>query len=789
MKFINKPDVLSTSAADLLPARAISRWQHATRLATAVAAAAGLIGAPTLHATVYTWTGGGADNNWTTSANFTPAGPATGPGTVTLDDIVFNTLGAAKTTSNVNNFTVGAGTDINSITFAAGSPTYTITSTPGTSELFLDAGGITNNANTTEILALSDQSPGFGGIYLANFGTGLTSTSFTANAGTLLINSDITFGSITTLVLTGSHTIIINGVINDSGVPEIAQVIKTGTGTAILNGQNTYLGNTTVDGGLLLVNGAIASQQTFTNPGGTLGGNGVIGGNVYNSGTVAPGVSPTDASSTLTVKGTYNQASNGTLAINVNGTQSNKLAVQGAANLNGTLRLTQVGGGRLNVGQKVTFLTAAGGVSGSFSNVSNGLSNGTIINDQVIYSSNSVAVEAQQGSFKSFAQGEGLSPNQVAVAGGLDHVAFHNQQPRLIAYLDNEPLSKLPGDFEKISPDQLTSVFTTGVALANVQTANLQRRTDDIRSGSNGFSAAGFQTAGSGPYYSGGWGVAGPTGDDGKESKEMKNVVPAPNRVGVFITGTGEWVNVNGGGFTVGADYRVTDNFAVGIDAGYDGTSSDLHNTGRIYTNGGKLGLYATYFTGGFYVDSAVNGGYNSYSTRRDALQGTARGDTDGGELNVLYGTGYDFHSGGWTFGPTANFQYTDIGINSFNEHGSLAPLNFHSQSQDSLRTAFGAKASYDWKVGGVVIKPEVSAAWQHEYGDTAYALDSSFSNGNGDLFTVNGPKLGRDSLLVGAGFAIMWNERTSTYVYYDGELARTNYNAQNVSAGIRLSF
>ncbi|MEI9897762.1 MAG: autotransporter outer membrane beta-barrel domain-containing protein [Chthoniobacter sp.] len=169
----------------------------------------------------------------------------------------------------------------------------------------------------------------------------------------------------------------------------------------------------------------------------------------------------------------------------------------------------------------------------------------------------------------------------------------------------------------------------------------------------------------------------------------------------MFITGVGEWVNVNGdgnargydittGGFTVGADYKVTPNLAVGISAGYAGTGSDLNDGGRVFVNGGKLGLYATYFTGGFYVDTAVNGGYNSYDTRRDALQGTARRDTDGGELNVLFGTGYDFKLGNFTVGPTASFQYTYLGIDDYTEHGSLAPLSFRSQHQESIRYRAG---------------------------------------------------------------------------------------------------
>ncbi len=88
-----------------------------------------------------------------------------------------------------------------------------------------------------------------------------------------------------------------------------------------------------------------------------------------------------------------------------------------------------------------------------------------------------------------------------------------------------------------------------------------------------------------------------------------------------------------------------------------------------------------------------------------------------------------------------------------------------------------------------MVIRPEVRASRQHEYGDSSYQLDSSFDGGNGNLFSVNGPNIGRDSLLLGAGFAIIWNERTSTYVYYDGELGRERYEANNVSGGVRISF
>jgi outer membrane autotransporter protein len=135
------------------------------------------------------------------------------------------------------------------------------------------------------------------------------------------------------------------------------------------------------------------------------------------------------------------------------------------------------------------------------------------------------------------------------------------------------------------------------------------------------------------------------------------------------------------------------------------------------------------------------------------------------------------------------SYQYTYVEFDGFTEHGSLAPLTYNDQNAESSRTALGAKASYDWHVGHVVVKPELRAAWQHEFGDTDYSIVSRFASGAGSSFTVNGPAIGRDSLLIGAGAAVLLNDRVSVYAYYDGELARTNYSSNNVSAGVRVTF
>jgi outer membrane autotransporter protein len=799
-----------------------------------------------------TWNQTLTTGDWNTPTNWnTPPAVPNSPTAVAI----------FATTSNNTTVTLSTGTNVGGIVFNPGATAYTIST--GDNPLTFNAAGVSNTSGITQNFMVNAD----GGITFDNSSTAGSNTVYTVNnsyvdflgsssagSATFIVNSGggIFFGSTSTggtatiklydtgylelpifasisvtigslegtgfvdlssnNLTVGSNNLstVFSGVIQDGG--EGGSLTKIGTGTLSLTGANTYTGSTTVNGGTLLVDGSIVSPQTIVNPGGTLGGTGVIGGNVSNSGVVQPG----DAPGTLTVNGSYTQASAGTLSIRIAGLGSGQhdlLAVGGAASLAGTLQLQQLNGFHFTApGQTVTFLTAAGGVSGAFSTVHNPFNTGTMIGTEIVYTSTSVSIEAIQESFaalvKAVTTGATVpqanipyqTQNQFAVAHALDVSLFDPRNAALIAHLDHESLRDVLGDLDRIAPDELTSIYQIAVSQAKVQGANLQRRLEDIRSGSNGFSAAGLAMNGGAPPQTGSYEVAGPSGPDGKDGKAVFTPTP-DNRWGVFVTGTGEWAsagdtnNARGydllnAGFTAGVDYKVTDHLALGVATGYDYSSADLESGGRVFVNGGKLSLYGTYFTGkGFYTDLAVQGGYNSYDTHRAGVDGFANGGTDGGELNVLFDTGYDFKAGGFTFGPTGQFGYTYLGVESFNERGSLAPLDYPDQHQESIRSVFGAKASYDWKLGSMVVVPELRAGWQHEYADTTFGFDSRFGNGASPDFLVHGPATGRDSLLLGAGFAVKLGERISTYVYYDGELARANYHASAVSGGFRLEF
>jgi len=616
-----------------------------------------------------------------------------------------------------------------------------------------------------------------------------TNTVTLLTGGIIKGNLNLGPNSGSSLVLDGSGEEALSQAVTGT-ITDLGSLTKQGSGTWIVDENLSAPVSTDVIAGTLTVaqNATLTSPAITIGSGGILTGTGTITGNVTNSGIISPG----NPVGTLTIRGNFTQTSNGVFRLELGGLSSGEfgvLAVTGNATLAGTLQLVRTGNLQFMPGDKLVFLTA-NSVTGSFSTVQN---LNTIVNAKVTILPDAVEIIGTQGNFVSAA----CNPNSAAVAQALNSAVGNPAAAALINFLDAQPVNQLCADFTLISPEELTAIYALDVSLANIQTANLERRLDDIRAGSHGFSSAGFTINGSAPSFS--EGLSGPTGSEGKTGPSVSTPIPE-NRWGFFATGLGEFTDVSTadgargfnfrtGGVTLGVDYRIGSNFAIGLTGGYAHTGVDLAGNGSIDVDGGTGGFYATAFGDGFYLDTAVTGGVSDYETHRTALLGTANGSTDSGTVNVLVAGGYDWTTGALTIGPIASFQYTYVGLNGFTETGSLAPLRFGDQSVDSIRTALGVKVSYDWKIGGMLIRPELRASWQHEYSDSAYSIVASFANGAGNNFTVDGPSIGRDSLLIGAGVAVLWNDRISTYVYYDGELARTNYDSQSVSAGVRITF
>ncbi len=201
------------------------------------------------------WDGDGADNNWTTGANWVGnAAPIIG------DTLSFGASGALRTTSNDNNYT--AGTSFNSIFFT--SPGY-----------------ILNGNALTLTNGISSQSAGTNTIDQPITLSGAQSFQTSGTTSTLDLNGAIHLAG-NTLTTSGPGVIDADAAIDGTG--SASAIACQGTGSLIIGNASvgTYAGTTTVSAGILEVDGSITSNVNIS--GGTLTGIGSTGAVNGNSG-------------------------------------------------------------------------------------------------------------------------------------------------------------------------------------------------------------------------------------------------------------------------------------------------------------------------------------------------------------------------------------------------------------------------------------------------------------------------------------------------------------------------
>lgn len=584
-------------------------------------------------------------------------------------------------------------------------------------------------------------------------------------------------------------------------------LVKLGAGAVNLTGAHTYTGPTLINGGGLSVNGSLASTSVTVGSGAFLGGSGTITGDVVvqSGGILAPGNSP----GLLTV---------GSLALNSGsitqmeihgattaGADYDQIRVTGEATLDGTLELILGGGYAFQAGDEFVLIDADTITTGSDFAVINGLGNAltftTTITDDF-----TLKINVLQTDFAAFA----LTPNQRAVTLNLDADWANPSMETLIHALNALPGSSLPAAFDRIAPEEYAALVRVAQSNTRSMWSGLRQRLAEIRGGSTGLSLANLNFTGRNGRIDLNNSVLLAAVGDTADAIGMRALAAqsqaaekqADERRGFFVSGTGTFGdnendgNAAGyefaaGGLMLGTDVRLTPDAAVGVMAGYGHTETDYQSsTSDTDTETARIGLYGTWSgIESSWLNATAGAAYHWYDSEREALGGTASGETEGAELNALIEAGRDFRFGRLTLTPSAGLDYLWLRTEGFTETGSLAPLAVNDQTGESLRSELALTASWRFEQGKTTVwSPFVRAGWQHEFLDTYGAVDARLASGAGTLFSVKGTEYDRDSAILGAGVQARLSATLDVSLSYSGEL-NTDYQSHSVNGQVRLKF
>ncbi len=650
-----------------------------------------------------------------------------------------------------------------------------------TGNLWINSGGVTN---------------AYGGV--------INATSWTTIHGVLNLHGGATLYTTTLSVYPGGAAYI-GGLAKVSGDTDVAgymEVMSGGqlsagdlyiasSGTLLIEGK--LYASITSNHGSLGVNGLLDSSRVVIGSTGTLWGSGQIIGQMANWGTVAPG----NSIGTLSIKGglTFEGGSLYVAELDSNG-QSDLIAVDGRATINGGRILTALPQTLYADRFSWRILSATGGVSGGFEGVDGQPNSQTLSLHAVTYADH-VNLEVWRAPLAGFGQGSG----ERETGTGLDRLVplaavSKDNLAGLINYMDwNYDRSQIQKTLQRLNPEIYAAYAGAELETAAIFDRALKRRVDEERQGRR----LGLAEA---PQGEGMLSAA----DEAAPGAEAPPPGPEARGWRFWGGGLGSWSNRSAsdghlgyrhslGGVAAGLDSRVTEWLLVGLGVGATKSALDW---GQPFWTGWLKGmhtaLYAGVEAGGWHGQASLACSRFEADGQRDMdladlLHAKAHGNFKAWSGLARFNGGYDFKRGSWLTGPFAGVAYALIKQDGFRESGAgFLNLNVDEQDDRSLASTLGWHVSHVFELGGVQVMPKASLDWQHEYEFSGRGLSAGFSGYENATFQVSGASPVADLAILHVGLTARVKDRVSAFVDLGMSLGQ-GYLANAVDFGLQFQF
>ncbi len=544
-----------------------------------------------------------------------------------------------------------------------------------------------------------------------------------------------------TLTLSGTGAATFGGAIIGTG-----DVVFSGSGTTNFNGVSTYTGTTTLDDGTFVLGSSSAyaaaslASDVTVNTGATIGGHGTIGGNLSAAGgTVRPG----NSIGTLHVAGDYTMNAASTLSIELSSSQTSVLAVTGQATVDGTLSLLFTGSGYAT--KTYTFLTADGGVSGTFDTVS--------------------LVNAPAG-----------------FATTLRYSATY--------------IELLLAAMAPTNPSLHTSLATTQLSTAHKASGTVLGRLADARFSGTASGRAYADATDFEPFK-----IASVANDQnvaGLIASAQENMA----RYGGWFKGFGSFNSVDArkdspsfsgktGGFMAGFDRNVAKDTVVGVAAGYSHTNltedSAEQSNGDISTP--RVALYGGTIWNKLAFDGTLGYGLNLIDSTRPVSGENMTSSYEAHELTAAIQVSRSFEAEAFRLTPRLGLEYAGLFRSAFTEDGTEG-MEVGKENDASLRPYLGFSVAHPYKTAnGAELLPEARVKYSRETFRTDRNNDVVYQGTASEIMGVN---TARNVFSFGAGLSAKMQEQLSLFADYDADLSRgdgAGVTEHTVSAGLRYRF
>jgi outer membrane autotransporter protein len=580
-------------------------------------------------------------------------------------------------------------------------------------------------------------------------GTGSTTlTATNTYAGGTVISGGTLVGSVTSF---GSGAILDNAglVVNQTSDASFANAIngsgtftKQGAGIVTLTGTSGLSGTTNVAQGELVVTGSLASSRVVLAGGTRLSGTGTVGGIAAAGGaTIAPGG---NAVGTLSVNGNVSQQANSTYAVQVAAgtTLSDRIVASGTATLDtGTiLAVAKTNAAtRYALGARYTVLTAAGGVTGTYT-----LTGDTAVSafyDLVAeYDAHNVYLDVNQTS--SFASAA-ITPNQRSVANALDALSATVGLRNALGFV--QTFEEARSAFGQLSGEIHSSAKSALIQDSQYLRDAISAR---LRSGSDGEKTVRPGVSVWGDGY-GSWGTLAGDGNAGVLHRSAR-------------------------GLLVGADLPVGDMSRIGVLGGY--SRSKFHTAGHRDTGDSDnyhAGVYAG--TGVGPLNLQIGAAYTWHKLEFDrSVAFTGFSDAlasryDGNTAQAFGEAGYRIDVRRGYFEPFVQGNYVRLHTDSFAESGGDAALIGRSKTTEVTFANLGLRGNVDITRAGA-FRFAWSTAWRHAFGNRTPFTDMRFSAGTA-VFGIAGTPIATNAASLQAGIEAKPASGVSLGLSYSGQI------------------